>query len=168
MKDHCVVAEFENRDHATTALEVLAKRGYGDDQISVVAHRDHPQLKDLPLLEEDAGGVGSSTGAGAGALLGGGLTAPIAASTLIGPFMLAGPLVGLGLGAAVGGFLAGDERWGAEEDASRELRDRVEHGSVLLIIAGTEDEMDEVQNGLKTTKHVSLHRFAEPSSTQSS
>lgn len=161
MNMQCIIAEYENVSKARIGLEVLAKDGFGEEQVSFVCRSDAPELGEIAeLREEAADNVGSAPGAGIGGLLGGALAAPVAASTLIGPFILVGPLVGVGLGATVGGMLANAQNWGIDETAEESYEARVEAGSVLVMVAGEEHELRSAAAGLKTTGPVGIQRFA--------
>ncbi|MCA9134856.1 MAG: DUF1269 domain-containing protein [Planctomycetales bacterium] len=170
MHDQCVIAEYESVPPARTALEVLAKAGYGPEQVSFIARGDDPALRDIAALESDgaedegAEDEGAAGGAGIGALLGGALSAPVAASTLVGPFMLVGPLVGVGLGAALGSLLGGAQSWGVDPQAGESYEQRVQDGAVLIIVSGTQVELREAEASLKTTGPCTLKRFAHPES----
>lgn len=163
MYDQCIIAEFENTQKARLGLEVLAKAGYGEDQVSFVSRSDDPQLGNVAKLEKDAADEGEgSTGAGIGGLLGGALTAPIAASTLLGPFILVGPLVGVGVGAALGGMLGGAQQWGVTPEAGETYEKSVRDGAVLIIVTGDKVALREAEASLKTVGPESIRHFATP------
>lgn len=160
MHDQCIIAEFENTQTARLGLQVLAKAGYGEDQLSFVSRSDDAELEEITKLAEDAPGKGAGASAGIGALLGGAFTAPLAASTLVGPFILVGPLVGVGLGAALGGMLGGAQRWGVDEEAGATYEEKVHAGHVLVIVTGSDNELREAEASLKTTGPLEIRRFA--------
>jgi hypothetical protein len=139
MHPQCVIAQFESVERARLGLQVLAKAGFGEDQVSFVSRSDASELGEIGKLREDAAdNTDSSASAGIGGLLGGGLAAPVAASTLIGPFMLIGPLVAAGVGAAIGGILGGAQIWGVDRNTSESYEASVERGAVLVIVNGSE------------------------------
>lgn len=161
MQSQCVIAEYHSVDRARVGLEVLGKMRLGPEHVSVVRRGDEEELQHLAELQEDeAQNMSVASTTSLGGLLGGALAAPVAASTLIGPFILVGPLVGVGLGAAVGRLLAGAQNWGVNEDAAAEYERKVEEGAILLIVIGDEIELRESKAALKTTGPESLAQFA--------
>lgn len=163
MYEQCIIAQFDNTEKARLALEVLAKAGYGEQQVSFVSRSEDPQLGNVSEMERDAADEGGgSAGAGMGGLLGGALTAPIAASTLLGPFILAGPLVGVGVGAALGGMLGGAQQWGVTPEAGETYEQSVRDGAVLIIVTGDKAELREAEASLKTVGPESIRHFGTP------
>jgi len=163
MHQQCLVAEFKNTQKARVGLEVLAKAGFDQDQVSFISRSDDPELANLAKLAEGgADNPGSVSGAGVGGLLGGALAAPVAAGTLIGPLILFGPLVGVALGAAVGSLLGNAQQWGVDEQASEAYEQLVEAGAVLVIVNGDQPRLNQAEASLKTTGPVSMKRFARP------
>lgn len=166
MFEQCVIAQFKDVPSARLGLEVLAKAGFGVDQVSFVSRTDAPEFEEFARLrEQTASNTGSSAGVGIGGLLGGALAAPVAASTLLGPFILVGPLVGAGLGAALGGLLGGARDWGIDDSTSESFEEKVKAGSVLVIVTGTEHQVREATASLKTTGPSHIEQFAQPRGT---
>src|SRR5205814_2224080 len=91
---------------------------------------------------------GASTGAGAGALLGGGLgwLAGIGALAIpgLGPFIAAGPimaaLAGAGVGGAVGGITGALIGMGIPEYEAKRYEGRVKSGGILLSVHSDDSE----------------------------
>ena len=161
MYAQCLVAEFRNRKNARACLEILGKAGFEEEAVSLVSRADDPHLEELGLMQDDgAENIGSSKGAGLGALLGGVVTAPLAVGSLIGPFFLVGPLVGVGLGAAIGGVLGKAQQWGVNESARKEYEEKVKQGAVLIFVTGDEGSLREAEASMVTTEPASIHRFA--------
>jgi len=162
----CVVAEFSTRAGARLALEVLERNHYTVDHVSVVSSMgdldasapgeaiDENVEAEIPSLAPQPDGQS----VGLGVLLGGTLATPFAIGTMIGPFLLAGPLIGMGLGAAFGALLSSQS-----EDASAEViryQDRIQAGSILIVV--TEDHdigLNEAEELLATTNPASMQRF---------
>lgn len=164
MHEECIIAEFADAETARLGLEVLAKAGYGENHVSIVARHDEPALRDVDELEKkkaDSSGVGS--GVGVGGALGGALAIPLAASTLLGPFILIGPLVGAGLGAALGGMFGGAS---SEKDAAEYFRTSVEKGSILVIVTGGNAELLDAKASVQTAGPVKVTRFRIPSDVE--
>lgn len=163
----CVVAEFRTRAGAKLALEVLERNHYTRENVSVVMHSDDPAAEKLDDMQagdaipadqvEATSPDGRSVGLGM--LLGGMIAAPLALGTMIGPFILAGPLVGMGIGAAFGGLFSSHQR-GDTEDENLSYENRVKGGSVLVIV--TQDEqigLNEAEAVLATTNPKTMERF---------
>jgi hypothetical protein len=165
MHEKCIVAEFQDSEKARLGLQILAKAGFDPTQVSFIARRDDPALAELGKLEKDAAeGLRTTSGAGLGALLGGAVSAPVAVSTLLGPIILVGPLVGMGLGAAIGGLLAGTHKWDENPDAGQHYQRAIEQGGILVIVSGTKGELLEAEASLKTAGPVAVKHFAMPES----
>lgn len=160
MVDRCVIAEYASPEKARMGLEVLEKRKYPADSISVVSRHDEAALEALGHGVEEKRSVDSTAdAAGVGALLGGGLVAPVAIGTLTVPFFIAGPLGGMIAGAAIGGALGGKKHWGATEEEQKTYQERVEAGATLVIIHSDGERLKEAEAALATTEPVTLERF---------
>lgn len=163
----CVVAEFRTRPDAKLALEVLTRNHYTRENVSVVMHADDPTAENLDEFRDEDGISAAQVEAkspdgrsvGLGMLLGGAVAAPLALGTMIGPFIIAGPILGMGIGAALGGLFSSHQQGDtAEEEPSYE--DRVKAGSILVIV--TEDELiglNEAEAVLATTNPKTMERF---------
>lgn len=163
----CVVAEFRTRAGAKLALEVLERNHYTLDNVSVVMQRDDPATEKLDDSQADdstpTGQVTAkspdSSSVGLGMLLGGTIAAPLALGTMIGPFFLAGPLVGMGIGAALGGLFSSHQRGNPDDDIPT-YEDRVKAGSILIIVTGDERVgLNDAEAVLATTNPKTMERF---------
>jgi uncharacterized membrane protein len=161
MQDKCVVAEYETPDKARTALEVLARRGFTQETVSVVTRQDRAPLDTLEQgLHEKQSADAAGMGAGVGALLAGGVVAPLAIGSMVANFFVVGPLAAMALGAAAGGVLGGARRWGMPEEATETYQQRLDDGSILIIVSAEGDELKEAESGLLTVGPLSMERFA--------
>lgn len=169
MHGRCVIAEYDSAEQARVGLEVLEKSGFNTETVSVVTRRHKETVDELAHLDEDAEevhpepadeDVPEETPTGLGMLLGGGLAAPLAAFTMIGPFMLAGPIAGIAAGGAVGRILGGTKRWGVHESAREAYERRVQEGAVLVMVHDEAMRLDEAETLLSTTHPRRLDRFA--------
>lgn len=176
MAIHYVVAEYDSMEFARIALEVLAKQNLTEENVSLVTRVDHPSLREMtqhtrddpemsiqPEVEEDeeTSGVAASraaAGAGVGAAVIAGLAIPLSALTMITPFIVAGPIAAGLLGAAGGGMIglgvSGDD------DKTRDYKQKVEDGAILVMVRGPEFMVYEAESGLKTTRYVAVERFS--------
>jgi hypothetical protein len=163
MREECVVAEFADIDTARLGLEVLARSGYGEEHVSVITRNQsdaQSKMATVNALEKSRNDTqGISEGTGVGSLLGTAISIPLAASTLIGPFFILGPIVGAGLGAAFGGMLGGA---GDKEAAAKHYRQSLEDGGILLIITGDKGELLDAEASIKTAGPARVTRFASP------
>lgn len=100
--------------------------------------------------------------AGVGAVIGGALATPVAVGSLVGPFFVVGPLLGLGLGAAVGGLFGAAERWGVRRDVAADYEKKVREGSVLVVVTDSSLRLHEAYKLLQTSGPYSLERFRVP------
>ncbi len=164
MQSECIIAEFEDVETANLGLEVLAKAGYGAEHVSVITRQDHPAIKDESQLETGShDSKGTASGAGVGGVLGGALAVPLAASTLLGPFILVGPLVGVGVGAVLGGMLGSSAE---KKDAKEHFRETVEDGGVLLIVMGSNAELLDAKASVLTAGPSKVTRMTLPHDTE--
>ncbi len=165
MSGQCVVAEFDSLQRARTALQVLAKSDYHEEHVSFVVRGDDPELNLLQQIsEESEDTVESRAGAGAGGLLGGALAVPLAAGTMIGPFILIGPLVAVGIASALGSFLGISKELGVDDDdLPLNYKDCIEQGGAVILGTGRDSEIRDMEALLKTADPVSLKRFTLPS-----
>ncbi len=162
----CLIAEYETNAAAKVGLEVLEKSGFTLDQVSVVSHADDSasehlhDLQDEPESQQSGASAPEGRNTSLGMLIGGTVAAPIAAGTLIGPFMIAGPLVGIAIGAVVGSLIK-MENWGVTHDVTADYEQRVKSGSVLVIVHDVSDlTLDDAKASLKTTGPKSLEKHA--------
>ncbi len=163
MSRKCVVAVFETVKKGLIGWEVLYKAGHGTERVSFLSGDESPQLYGLvpeenqrnpdPVTNTTNSSVGTATGLGAS--VGGAIIAPIAIGSLVFPLFVVGPILGAGLGAVLGGLFDAkkvDDLAEAEPTYSDRLRD----GGAVLIVTGTDHELDKAKASLKTCGPVSL------------
>lgn len=160
MHGEMLVAEYASPEDASVGLEVLEKEGFTTESVSVVS-RQEGSTEEIEDLHDRRGqhSSGEKT-TGLGALIGGVVATPIAVTTMIGPFLIAGPLAGMAAGAVVGGLAGNARSWGADETMSERYEKRVANGGVLVIVHDRSARLAEAKRGLKTTNHISLEEFA--------
>jgi len=163
----CVVAEFRTRAGAKLALEVLERNHYTIENVSVIMHGDDPPADKLDDFRDDGAipadqakaAAPDSRSVGLGMLLGGTIAAPLALGTMIGPFFLVGPLVGMGIGAAFGGMFSSHQGGDSSEEGPS-YEERVKAGAILIVV--TPDEkvgLNEAEAVLATTNPKTMERF---------
>ncbi|WP_026734403.1 general stress protein [Fischerella sp. PCC 9605] len=159
------VGVFSNRSDAEYALTELRDAGFNMNQISVIA-KDADRTGDIAGVDtQKRVGNKADEGAAAGAVTGGvlgGLTGLLVGlGTLaipgVGPILLAGELAttlattaaGAGIGAAAGGLVGALVGLGIPEERARVYNDRVSRGHYLVMVEGTEAEIQRAEAVLR-------------------
>ncbi len=168
------VGTFSHYRDAEAALRELRDSGFSMDRVSIVG-RDidhHEGVAGANAGERLTEGAkrtaddthadeGAKTGAIAGGTLGGltGLLVGLGALAIpgIGPVMVGGAaatalataLSGGAIGAAAGGLVGGLTGMGIPEDRARMYSDRVSHGSYLVMVEGSEEEIRRAESILR-------------------
>lgn len=110
MKNTAVFGILSDRAHAESAIDALMRNGFRGEDISVFL-ADNAGTKDLAHEKHTKAPEGATTGASAGAVVGGtlGLLAGVGMIAIpgLGPFIAAGPIMGLLAGAGTGGIAGG-------------------------------------------------------------
>src|SRR5260370_36629785 len=109
-KNTAVYGIYPNRQMAENAVDRLLAAGFRVEDISVLL-ADNVGTKDFAHEKHTKAPEGATTGAGAGAVIGGtlGLLAGLGAISIpgLGPFLAAGPIVGALAGIGSGGVVGG-------------------------------------------------------------
>jgi hypothetical protein len=151
------IGTFPGRQEAEAALQELRDSSFVMDNVSVLAKdTDRKDLENIaagsPTTER--GDTEAQEGAGAGAVTGtvlgglGGLLVGLEALIIpgVGPFLAAGAiattLAGAGVGAAAGGIVGALTGLAIPEEEAKVYADRVSEGDFLVIVEGTEDEIN--------------------------
>jgi hypothetical protein len=148
------IGTFRNKQEAERALHELKNSGFSMDRVSILAkdtERNEQiagnRVKDRGDTEAQEGaGIGATTGTVLGGL--GGLLVGLEALLIpgVGPFLAAGTiattLAGAGIGAAAGGIVGALTGLGIPEEEARNYSDHVSQGEYLVIIEGTEAEIE--------------------------
>lgn len=159
------VGTFSNHSEAETALHELRDGGFSMNQVSIVGQDiNHSSMAGANTgdrvsdLEHNKADEGAKTGATAGGVVGG-LTGLLVGLGLVaipgvGPVMLAGAgatalattLTGGAIGAATGGIVGGLVGLGIPEDRARNYSDRVDQGDYLVMVTGSDEEIQLAQS----------------------
>ena len=156
------VGVFSTRPEAEKALHTLNDSGFGMGQVSVIA-RDADSDRGIAGAEVkkqvgNKADEGASVGAVSGGALGGLTGLLVGLGTLaipgVGPIMLAGAAAtalattaaGGAIGAATGGLLGGLAGLGIPEREAKAYHDRVDQGGYLVIVDGTEAEINRAES----------------------
>jgi hypothetical protein len=152
------VGVFPGRNMAEAALNELRNAGFSMDNVSVIA-KDSDREPDIAGVEvKDRAGNKADEGAVTGAVTGGavggigGLLVGLGALAIpgIGPVMLAGAtatalattLPGTAIGAAAGSLVGALVGLGIPEEQARAYNDRIARGDYLVVVEGTDDQID--------------------------
>jgi hypothetical protein len=165
MNEECVVAVFDNLEHAQGAVHVLDRGEFPTGQVSLVAKglRELPEIVEDLEMEDDSA-YDAAVGAGLGAIVG--VLAGIAVMVVsgLGAVFLVGPIGG-GIGGAVAGaFLGGLSGWGVHEEHIRHYEGLIKEGKVLVIAHGNPLELIHADRILKEMAPTELHVYAKTSS----
>jgi len=161
VSQQCLIAEYANFYDAKVALAVLETDQFTQDDVSIVRRKEDLAMEEIQQLEDrHTDSPSAASAAGVGAAVGGSIATPIAFGSLIGPFFIAGPLAGMAVGAVAGGFLAGTDRWGVNQDVAKSYEQRLQSGSVLVLVHHEDPiRIDDAEALLQTCDHIDLTRF---------
>ncbi|MGV2826396.1 hypothetical protein [Myxosarcina sp. GI1(2024)] len=148
------IGTFATRSNAETALRELRDVGFNMDKISVIARNLEPkenlsgaEVKPPSQQAKGAAKVGVATGAATGGLMGligglGVLALPgVGAAAELG-IVLAHTLLGSSIGAGGGGLVGALLGWGIPEKQAKYYDNSVSKGFYLVLLEGTEAEID--------------------------
>ena len=132
---------YRDEVSAGSAVDALQAAGFRNTDISVL-FPENEGTKDFAHEKHTKAPEGTATGAGTGAVIGGGLgwLAGIGALAIpgTGPLIAAGPIVaaltGVGVGGAIGGITGALVGMGIPEYEAKRYEGRVKEGGVLLSV----------------------------------
>ena len=160
MYGKCLVAEFKNRDELQTALQVLEMAGFTTEHVSTITRSDDVSESTIPETSTRTGqSPPNEKSVAASTLTGGAVGTILGIGTMLGPFMIAGPILGMAAGAAGGGILSAASDMGINRDVGSDYEKRIRNGSLLLIVTGTAAELDEAEKSLRTCGPTSMESF---------
>lgn len=140
-KNTAVYGIYPNQASAEAAVDTLKNAGFRNTDISVL-FPDNQGSKDFAVQKETKAPEGVTTGGITGGVIGGALgwLAGIGAIAIpgVGPFIAAGPILGLlgglGAGAAVGGLAGALIGMGIPEYEAKRYEGRIKKGGILLSV----------------------------------
>lgn len=155
-KDKALVGIFESENEAIKVIDRLKQIGYREDDITVIA-KDKDKMDRLDdKTDVDTKTLGDSDKVGEGAAIGGvlgGLAAALPALGLlaipgVGPFLAAGPIVGI-IGGVVAGGVAGGligalVEMGVDEKDAEEYKQHIDQGKIVILVENKDDLSHEV------------------------
>jgi len=162
MEMNCLIAEFENENSFQTAIRVLEASHFSPDEVSVVTKNtdgSHELLQAGTDHDTQSAPASEKTTAVA-TLVGGTLGAALGTMSMIGPFFVAGSILGMAAGAVGGSVVGSVEGSGISRNVAAQYEQKVNDGSILIIVLGDRIRLDEANSALMTTGPTSLERFA--------
>jgi len=140
-KNTAVFGIYTSRTNTQNAVDALKAAGYRNTDISLLLP-ENVGTKDFAHEKATKAPEGAATGAGSGAVIGGALgwLAGIGALAIpgLGPFIAAGPIMGLlsglGVGGAIGGVAGALIGAGMPEYEAKRYEGRIKSGGILLSV----------------------------------
>ena len=141
MANTVVYGIYKNRVNVEQAVDTLRDQGFRNTDISVL-FPENQGSKDFAVEKNTKAPEGAVTGAGSGAVVGGtlGWLAGIGLLAIpgVGPFIAAGPIMGLlagaGVGGAVGTIVGALIGMGIPEYEAKRYEGRIKEGGILLSV----------------------------------
>lgn len=151
-----VTGIYPRLEHAQAVANTLLEKGFKREQLQIIANEAASVSKAAKQGEDDKevlknvvvdGAIGTTIGAGIGAL---GQVAIVAANvSLFVASPLLAPLVMIGWGAAIGGFIGAANGISDQDKQFKDLvKDAVEQGNVVLVVNTLTDEETELARQL--------------------
>jgi hypothetical protein len=164
--DRAVVAVFRDFDSAQAAVERLMAAGFPVDQVSIVGKdlQSETRLNGY-VTTGDIAGPSAATGAWVGGLFG-----LLAGSALLfipgaGPLIVLGPLAAAAIGAGSGALVAGGVGAVLGHFVARQhlpkYEQRVRAGSYLVVVHGTEEDVERAHKVLSDAGSTDVQRHNE-------
>lgn len=168
-----VVGSFESYQEAESVVDQLAEAGFDRNDISIMAKRPggaEGQVETTQGTEaSDTETSETASGAGKGALAGGGigLAAGVVAVAVpgIGPVLAAGPLAtalaGAGIGAAAGGAIGALANLGVEDEDAHAYAENVRRGGALVVVKADDAEAERAADIMQRYGAIDIDRRRE-------
>ncbi|WP_116301969.1 DUF2382 domain-containing protein [Alkalilimnicola ehrlichii] len=162
-----VVGSFDNYQEAQSVVEELAQAGFDHDNISIMAKDQERRDREGSEAGGDTSDVAS--GAGKGALAGGGLglAAGVIAVAVpgIGPVLAAGPLAtalaGAGIGAAAGGAIGALTKLGVGEEDAHAYAENIRRGGAVVVVDATDADAEQAAGIMHNHGAIDIDRRRE-------
>jgi len=164
-----VICIMPSESQADKTIDSLRNAGFYNTNISILMP-DRAGSHNMGHEQHTKAPEGTSTGAGAGALVGGALgwLAGIGALAIpgVGPFVAAGPIMaalgGVGIGAATGGIAGGLIGLGIPEYEAKQYEGKLLEGNILISVhANTRDEANSAEDVFKGMGAKDIRRTSE-------
>lgn len=150
MNTKTVMAVYDARSEAQSAVQALLERGFTEAEVSLISHAGDGEEGLEPLQEDEQ--HTASQGAATGGVLGGlaGLLLGIGFLTVpgLGPLVVAGPiastLMGAVGGAVAGGFMGVLMDFGVPEDDAHIYTEAVRRGGTIVAVTAPPERTESV------------------------
>lgn len=155
-----VVAYYEDRHQAEDSVRSLRERGFGDNEISILAKDAQAGREGESMSYDDQNLTdGTLTGGALGGLAGLAMGAGALLIPGFGPIIAAGPLAGVLTGALTGGVAGGLIDYGLPEESSKRYEQHLQQGKVLAVIKTEESKAREAQKIMDETggREIEIH-----------
>lgn len=155
-----LMAEFTSLDRADTALQILESASFDAQSVSLLTHRGAAEFEkiDQPASNAvDSPAVDKSVQAGT--LVGGTVGAMLGTVSMVGPFLVGGPLLGMAAGAGLGVLVNAANQYGLSETELQELKQRVASGHVVILVHENPGRINQASRLLQTTDPHRLRTF---------
>lgn len=165
-----IIGVFESRDQAERCVREMRSKGFGENEISIVARGEQSgqggggeARYDTEAGADMAGeniADGSAWGGALGAL--GGLLAGAGALAIpgVGPIIAAGPIAAALSGAVAGGVAGGLVDLGVPEERGRQYEQEVRQGRILAVVQASDAKADEAARIMRQSnaREVEAHQ----------
>jgi hypothetical protein len=172
-----VVALFDDRARAGTAIEALQAQGIAPERISVALQQDQAETtpEEIKAIEREAEQTGTgvavgSTASGLAGLLGGlALTAIPGLGPFVGVGVLVSTLGGAALGSALGERIAQLGTLGVPEERLQRYGTALEAGRVMVAVSAQDaDEVIRIREALAVHNADGIEVYAHPTTKERS
>lgn len=158
-----VIGVFQERSNAERAVEEIREKGFGEEDISILARED--RLKENGEEGDREGVINQdlTTGVTTGGVLGGltGLLAGAGALTIpgVGPILAVGPIAAGLTGLAAGGIVGSLVDLGIPRERSQHFQEEVRQGGILAVIESENEESQDIAHILREhrARDVEIH-----------
>jgi uncharacterized membrane protein len=144
-----VIAVFNEKDRAESALQELKEKGYERDLSLVARDEERSGETDTTSFGDQNLAEGTYTGGALGGIAG--LLAGVGALLIpgIGPIVAAGPIAATLTGVVGGGIAGGLIDYGIPEERGEYYEEQVRQGGILVSVKAPDERIDEAASILR-------------------
>ncbi|MXN90336.1 hypothetical protein GR160_03785 [Flavobacterium sp. Sd200] len=156
------VAIFNSHKDAVEALKKLKEQDFPMDDVSLIGKagmdKDHVHLDETDKVTNIPAYIGIGAGTVLGLLTGIGLFAIPGLGVLYGAGALVGAFAGAETGIIGGGLVSGLAKYLTKDDHIENIKNHIEAGKFVLVVAGDADEIQKAKNILHTENlHIEFY-----------
>jgi uncharacterized membrane protein len=152
------VAIYKTHDHAIEAIKILDEARFPLKRVSLIGKvevvEDHIHLRNLEPLKNAPVFIGAAAGSVIGLLSGIGIFAIPGIGFIYGAGAVIGTIAGLDLGLVGGGIITLLATFGIQEESAIQYEEHVQAGKYLVVVQGTQDEINKAKQILEEEKGV--------------